>query len=180
MTMSRSLFSCAACSRRAVLALGTTTPRFPATTVARRAVAIPFRANHRLYSVEAPATTPDAPRNLDAADQDGEGAAEKARKRLEKAVYKQMDYLAEDPWHIAKYVEDALKRDAYDEALLLVQKASRKAQITVAWNHLIDYQIQRDRIKEAVKLLNDVSPLVPRLILTREEGQLPLTLASLI
>lgn len=91
-----------------------------------------------------------------------------------------MDYLAEDPWHIAKYVEDALKRDAYDEALLLVQKASRKAQITVAWNHLIDYQIQRDRIKEAVKLLNDVSPLVPRLILTREEGQLPLTLASLI
>lgn len=67
--------------------------------------------------------------------------------------------MSDDPWAVGQYVEKALARDAFDEALLLVQKASAgDQQVVVAWNHLIDYQFNKQQLKRAIKLYNDVRP----------------------
>lgn len=161
--MSRSILSCAACSRRAVRAFGIPQHGAPVT-------ALPFRSA-RSFTIEAatptptptpststsnPITSADAPRTLeDLGPEDLSIAKGKAQQRLERAVNKHLERL-DDPWNIGKYVEQALERGAFDEALLLVQKASRAKQVVVAWNHLIDYQLKQDRIKDAVKLFNEV------------------------
>lgn len=98
----------------------------------------------------------DVPRDLNQDAVDPSIAQKKAAKRLETVVGMQLRHM-EDPYHIGQYVEKALKRNAFDEALLLVQKASRGKQLVVAWNHLIDYQLRKQNTKEAIKLYNDVS-----------------------
>lgn len=121
--------------------------------------ALPFRPS-RSYAVEAgPKATLDAPRELEAVHPaDSTVAKEAAKRRLKRAVNEHLDRM-DDPWTIGKYVEKALARGAFEEALLLVEKASRNQQLVVSWNHLIDYQLTQDRIKDAIKLYNDVSGL---------------------
>ncbi|KAK5988823.1 Pentatricopeptide repeat-containing protein [Cladobotryum mycophilum] len=109
-----------------------------------------------------PTTPTDAPQSLDAKFDDSAMLERKNRERLERIVKKHLD-LMEDPWHIAQYVEQTLKRDRFDEALLLTQKASNDAQVVVAWNHLINYQLNKDRLKPAIKLYNEM----------KKRGQLP-------
>lgn len=108
----------------------------------------------------------DAPRKLDseAETTDPELAEKRARVRLETIVRKHLRHMSDDPWTVGQYVEKALARDAFDEALLLVQKASRGGQMVVAWNHLIDYQMNKQQARRALKIFNDVrfSPFYTR------------------
>lgn len=71
---------------------------------------------------------------------------------------KELKHLSEDPWNVQAWVERALKRDSFDEALAIVQKRSYKeTQLTVAWNHLIDYCLKNQQLRKALKVFNDVS-----------------------
>lgn len=106
----------------------------------------------------------DTPRELKELPTTPSIAQKRAAERLGNIVDQQMRYLrGKDPYKIGQYVEQALRRNAFDEALLLVQKVGRGQQVVVAWNLLIDYQFGKQRIKEAMKLFNDVGLLLPLL-----------------
>ncbi|KAK7398338.1 hypothetical protein QQX98_012293 [Neonectria punicea] len=100
----------------------------------------------------------EAPQSLDADAVDPEEptvAAKRAKEKLERAVKKNLPYL-DDPWKLGQYVNDALAKDRYDEALLLTQKASNKDQVVVSWNHLINYLLEKQQLRNAVKLYNEM------------------------
>lgn len=82
-------------------------------------------------------------------------AAKANQKKLEWAVKQHLQRMR-DPYQIAQYVKKAIERGAFDEALLLVQRAGRQAQIVVSWNHLINHQLKEQRLNAAIKLYNDV------------------------
>ncbi|EEY20898.1 pentatricopeptide repeat protein [Verticillium alfalfae VaMs.102] len=79
----------------------------------------------------------------------------KDRQKLEWAVKKHLERM-DDPFIIAQHVSRTLAKDRYDEALLLVQQASKTAQCVVSWNHLIDFQMKNQKLNAAVRLLNDM------------------------
>ncbi|KAK1659410.1 pentatricopeptide repeat domain-containing protein [Colletotrichum godetiae] len=84
--------------------------------------------------------------------------AEKRRKqKLDWAVSKHLEHL-ENPFNIAKHVEATLEKGRFDEALLLVQRASgNDTDLVVSWNHLIKYQIMElKRVNYAITLFNDM------------------------
>ncbi|KAF9875624.1 pentatricopeptide repeat domain-containing protein [Colletotrichum karsti] len=90
-------------------------------------------------------------------------AEERKRRKLEWAVNKNLEYL-QDRWKVAKHVEATLKKDRFEEALLLTQRASKNDQCVVAWNHLIDHVLNvQKRLNLAIKLFNDM----------KKRGQLP-------
>ena len=101
------------------------------------------------------------PKGLDAPQDLEEAAVSQSQhtKRLNKAVNAHLDRMNDDPYTIGKYVERALARGAFEEAHLLVVKATSRTdhQLTVSWNALIDHMLKEDRIKDAIKLYNDVS-----------------------
>ena len=155
--MARSVLSCTVCFRKALqgLASGHGSMTAPSLFHATR---------HFATEIESRFSTKDAPRDLTVSAADP-GAHEKRQKlKLETAVKKHLRYMSDDPWAIGQYVSKALSRNAFDEALLLVQKASgRGNQLVVAWNHLIDYQLKNQQVKRALKIYNDVR-LLPKLI----------------
>lgn len=104
----------------------------------------------------------DAPQTLDVPDQDATVLQQKQREKLQRAVKKHLTHM-DDPWKIAQHIEQTLLKDRFDEALLLTQKASKDGQVVVAWNHLIGYQLEKQRLKQAIKLFNDM----------KKRGQLP-------
>lgn len=93
--------------------------------------------------------------NADSVDEDAFKKAAKLRRTVKKHLSN-----SSDPYIIAQHVETILKKDQYDEALLLTQQASKDQNVVVAWNHLIGYQLEKQRLKAAMKLYNDVSLLV--------------------
>lgn len=115
----------------------------------------------------------DAPQTLDVPDQDATVLQQKQREKLQRAVKKHLTHM-DDPWKIAQHIEQTLLKDRFDEALLLTQKASKDGQVVVAWNHLIGYQLEKQRLKQAIKLFNDASipppsPSLPLLSKTRKD-----------
>ena len=62
-----------------------------------------------------------------------------------------------DPVKLADHTVKLLRRDDFPRALELVRLASKDVECTVSWNHLIDYEMSKARVIEAVKLYNDVS-----------------------
>jgi len=66
-----------------------------------------------------------------------------------------MRYLP-DRWHHSKLVRSLLAQDRREEALLLIQRSGKEFQLTVSWNHLIEYELKKQRLHGAVKLYNDV------------------------
>ncbi|KAH6890349.1 hypothetical protein B0T10DRAFT_316468 [Thelonectria olida] len=84
------------------------------------------------------------------------------RQQRERNVMKHLSWL-DDPWHIAQHVSDLLEKNRYDEALLMTQKASAKYQVEVSWNHLIEYLLREQQLRNAIKLYNDM----------KKRGQLP-------
>ena len=118
----------------------------------------------RYYSQAAESTTQSAarqtttsanatPSSADSADADADAAKNTAK--LRRTVKKHLSN-SSDPYIIAQHVETILKKDQYDEALLLTQQASKDQNVVVAWNHLIGYQLEKQRLKAGMKLYNDV------------------------
>jgi len=67
-----------------------------------------------------------------------------------------MKYLSKDPYKTAGFVrEKLLAADRLEEALLLTQKSSKYGQMVVAWNHLIDYQLSKQRLGAATTTYNE-------------------------
>lgn len=58
---------------------------------------------------------------------------------------------------LADHTVKLLRDDDFLKALELVRLASKDLECTVSWNHLIDYEMSKARVTEAVKLYNEVS-----------------------
>ena len=58
---------------------------------------------------------------------------------------------------LADHTVKLLRDDDFLKALELVRLASKDVECTVSWNHLIDYEMSKARVTEAVKLYNEVS-----------------------
>ncbi|KAG9255178.1 uncharacterized protein F5Z01DRAFT_680810 [Emericellopsis atlantica] len=146
--MSRNISSCGNCLRRAVVTA------LPARSTA--AGALPT-LTQRQYSSE-PASAPgDAPRTLDLEVEDPAAAETKAKAKFNRVVKNQLQHMSDDPYAIAHYVEKALDRGAFEEAITVTRKlTSQGKQLIVAWNHLIDYQLKNQNVKEALKIFNDM------------------------
>jgi hydroxylamine reductase (hybrid-cluster protein) len=82
----------------------------------------------------------------------------KEAKKLQWIVRKHLEHL-DDPFKIAQHVEQTLRKDRYEEALLLTQTVSKDKQCTVSWNHLIGYLLEKQRLHGAIKLFNEVRTL---------------------
>ena len=167
--MARNILDCAVCFRRAVLGFphgGAVVNATPFTPWGRRFATAAAAATTTTNNTTNTSTV-DAPRTLEAEPAEPSLVEKRSRERLETIVKKHLRHMSDDPWLVAQYVEKALARDAFDEALLLVQKASRGKQMVVAWNHLIDYQLSKQQVKRALKIYNDVS--CPRLSSIRRD-----------
>ena len=68
---------------------------------------------------------------------------------------KQLRYL-KDPLKLAEHVRKILRDDDFESALALVRTASRDTQCIVSWNHLIDWQLSRQKMNGAIKTYNEV------------------------
>lgn len=62
-----------------------------------------------------------------------------------------------DPVKLADHTVKLLREDQFEKALDIVRLASRDVVSTVSWNHLIDYEMSKARVPNAVKLYNEVS-----------------------
>ncbi|KAL7905906.1 hypothetical protein GGI35DRAFT_124837 [Trichoderma velutinum] len=154
--MSASLVNCAACLRRAVQASSRNRP------LAGILPVLPQTSRH-YASVAIPSTErTEAPRSLVLEPVDSDVSKKKDFERLQRIVKKELQHM-DDPWKIAQYVERALSNDRFDEALLLTKTAGKDRQVVVAWNHLIDYLLGKQQLKNAIKLFNDM----------KKRGQLP-------
>ncbi|KAI3337135.1 hypothetical protein HD806DRAFT_475791 [Xylariaceae sp. AK1471] len=71
------------------------------------------------------------------------------------AARKELDYL-KDPLHIANRVRKALDSDDFKHAAEITRQASKHTKVAVSWNHLIDYELKKDRIHSAFKLYNEM------------------------
>ncbi|KAF4123258.1 PPR repeat [Geosmithia morbida] len=166
--MVRSLLACAARLPRAAFVSWVPfgARRGPVAVLPRTARILDVRlfANAVGNTLPAPEAA-DVPRTLEkSGDDDADVAEKRSKDRLQAVVKKHLRHMSDDPWAVGQYVEKALARGAFDEALLLVQKSSAGGnQVVVAWNHLIDYQFQRQQLKHALKLYNDM----------KKRGQLP-------
>lgn len=82
-------------------------------------------------------------------------ALEARQNRLKWKVKKHLEHLNNN-YKVAEYVADTLEKGEFEEAAMLVREASRTQNVTVAWNHLIDYQMRQQRLHAAVKMYNEV------------------------
>ncbi|KAI0010277.1 hypothetical protein F4779DRAFT_578230 [Xylariaceae sp. FL0662B] len=97
-----------------------------------------------------------APISVESPKQPPKRRPDRPSQRLRKwAATKQLQYL-KDPLHIAEYVKKTLDKDNYDEAALIVRKASKDTKVSVSWNHLIDYLLKKGRLHAALKLFNEM------------------------
>lgn len=151
--MARSLFTCAACLRRASLATSRPHALPEPSRFVRMFVLGHARRRHLTTDAEIRAS-----RSLASKPAEASMAKKKDLERLERSAKRQLQQNS-DPWHVAKQVEHALEKGRYDEALLLTKTASRSTQVPVSWNHLIDYKMKNQQLREAVKLYNDVRAL---------------------
>ncbi|WYZ40270.1 hypothetical protein EsH8_IV_000611 [Colletotrichum jinshuiense] len=161
------MLSCKACLKRALQPISSKTSLSEASfSLSAFQHGLPVRQPQRSHTTAAGAAflneklAQQSPEDVN----DAQNLAEKRRKqKMDWAVGKHLEHM-DDPYKIAKHVEATLRKDRFDEALLLVQRASKTKQVVVAWNHLIEYQIsEKKRVNAAVKLLNDM----------KKRGQLP-------
>ncbi len=62
-----------------------------------------------------------------------------------------------DPVKLANHTVKLLHGDDFEKALEIVRLASKNVECTVSWNHLIDYEMSKARVTNAVKLYNEAS-----------------------
>jgi hypothetical protein len=75
------------------------------------------------------------------------------------SLREELRYL-KDPLKLSDYIVDLLRRDGFAKALELVRMSSKDIACTVSWNHVIDHEMSQGRVNDAVKLYNEVYPLV--------------------
>ncbi|MCJ1302565.1 hypothetical protein MMC08_005369, partial [Hypocenomyce scalaris] len=68
---------------------------------------------------------------------------------------KEMPFL-KDPLKLANYILGLLNKDEPKKALEVIRLASKKTACTVSWNHLVDYELSKDRVTAALKLYNEM------------------------
>ena len=73
------------------------------------------------------------------------------------ALEKELRYL-QDPMKLADNTISLLKKNDFEKALALVKMSSRTMACTVSWNHLMDYEMFKGRVSNAMKTYNDVRP----------------------
>ena len=77
------------------------------------------------------------------------------------ALEKELRYL-QDPMKLAENTISLLRKDGFEKALALVKMSSKNMACTVSWNHLMDYEMFKGRVSNAMKIYNDVRlPLHP-------------------
>ncbi|CAG8971324.1 hypothetical protein HYALB_00005942 [Hymenoscyphus albidus] len=68
-----------------------------------------------------------------------------------------------DPLKLAEYIRKTLQRNDFETALAVVRAASRGLTCIVSWNHLIDWQMSKGKMKGALKTYNEM----------KKRGQVP-------
>lgn len=160
------MLSYAACLRRTLHVVPRPRPALESVTLRQ---ARPLQQTSRTFSAEAPAAPSRLPSGTDIlkaeidpavkAEDEGNGVPDKkARERLERNIMKELHYL-QDPYKIAERVVAALEKDRYEEALFMTQKASKRYEVVVSWNHLIDYMLRKQQVRKAMKLYNEASSI---------------------
>ena len=71
-----------------------------------------------------------------------------------------------DPVRLADHTVNLLREGNAEKALEIVRLASKDVKCTVSWNHLIDYEMSKERVGGAVKLYNEVSSPHPSFCLS--------------
>lgn len=79
----------------------------------------------------------------------------KKKEANEREVLMHLRYL-KDPIKLAEFVRNALRDDNYDLAVKVVHEASSSTPCIVSWNHIIEYNLNRGRMNQALKCYNDV------------------------
>lgn len=154
------MFTCRACTRRALTALLESPLPADANRLALRSCTASSPASSvRTYTTSAAAIKESIAGGLEERD-DGDFKRKPKPKRAlskstERAVSKRMEFM-DDPFHIANEVQRVLSQDRFEEALLLTRNASAKYKTTVAWNHLIDHQMQNFKLHAAIKTYNEM------------------------
>lgn len=156
--MAEGILACSACLRRAMQLVPHQKGVLERRIVQQALNAGPAIAPRRFVSTASTITTkiagaPQTPQ-VDDVEESSE-AQKKARLKMERAANKELQY-ADDPWKIEKLVHNALSKNRYEEALLITQTASKRHAVVVSWNHLINYKLEKQELKAAVKLYNDV------------------------
>ncbi|KAI1131514.1 hypothetical protein F5Y10DRAFT_275428 [Nemania abortiva] len=157
------MFTCAACLRRAFYTLsGHSLPKNLNTSrynlPSHRTIAKPSRLSRRYATVAPHTSSGDATTGPIAAPistRHGENNAPVLGRSAQWAVRKELEYLG-DPLHIANRVRLALDKDNLELAAGITRQASKSTNVTVSWNHLIDYQLQKGRLHPALKLYNEM------------------------
>ena len=68
-------------------------------------------------------------------------------------------YWVRDPLKLADKIVALLKKDSMDDyfkAVALLRLASKNMLCTVSWNHMVDYNMRKGRVKAAVNTYNEV------------------------
>ncbi|KAI0115946.1 hypothetical protein GGR51DRAFT_502664 [Nemania sp. FL0031] len=157
------MFTCTACLRRVFYTLsGHSLPKHINTSRYNlppyRITAKPTRSSRR-YATVAP-HTPSADTTTGSiatltSTGHGEHRAPALGRSTQWAARKELEYL-NDPLHIANRVRIALNKDNFELAAGITRQASKDNNVTVSWNHLIDYQLQKGRIHAGFKLYNEM------------------------
>ncbi|KAI2636368.1 hypothetical protein GGS26DRAFT_548811 [Hypomontagnella submonticulosa] len=148
------MFTCKACTRRVLASLVNATLRLEKTSVPPRlvnATSQPREQKGRKGYSTAAASAETAKKDV---LRNGQESSRRVSPQ-EWAARKQLQYL-KDPLHIADYVRKTLAKGNFEEAAMVTRNASKDMKVTVSWNHLIDHQLQHDRLHAAIKLYNEM------------------------
>ncbi|KAL8995458.1 MAG: hypothetical protein Q9169_004799 [Polycauliona sp. 2 TL-2023] len=81
--------------------------------------------------------------------------------KKEKELDRELIYL-QDPVKLAENTIALLREDDNQKALELTRRASKQLPCTVSWNHLVDYEMSKGRIKKAVTIYNEMKKRAQR------------------
>lgn len=152
------MFTCRACTRRALtVLLESSLPAGGSRTALGKCTPQHAKPVVRTYATNAVAAKVVKSRGGEQNGNEGDSWRPKygASKSMERTVERQMEFF-DDPYHIAKEVERVLAKDNFDQAVLLTRNASKNLKVTVAWNHLIGYQMRTFKLHAAIKTYNEM------------------------
>ncbi|KAK8090261.1 hypothetical protein PG997_005222 [Apiospora hydei] len=151
------MFTCRACTRRLLTAVvDHALAAEPTSNALRRSIISTTSTQQQTRSFAAATTAVERTKQQDGEEEEDKPVmSKKDTKALEWSVNKQLEYLS-DPFHIANQVQAILDKNRFDEAKLMVLKASKGKNIAVSWNHLIDYEMRRQKLHSGIKLFNEM------------------------